>query len=700
MVRIRSQNYPDATRETHLVTFPAEFSYKAVLAFTDALGALEKPRPLRPLHAVAFEVYKDSDGFKFLFSIPPHVVAAVDAYLRTHIPGSRLTLLDDDMLPKIKWDVVAEYGSAARDKNLHIPLGVGKAHSILASFTDPKPGEAAMMQLIIASAPRRNPEDNEKYNGQVFYTSLRLAAKGKGASTRLRQIYGAIASSNTHEMKLRRVWWIPTSMVKDRVSRRVSPLGFSLVLSDAELASLLAFPMEKPNVSGLPVGKSRHLAADRSIPNKGIAVGLSNYPGDEDRVLAVTPEQLTKHAHILGPQGSGKTTTAINMMVQAMDQGLGVTFIDPHGDAAKLLLNCVPKHRLDDVIWFNPIETDRSIGLNMLDGDPYDATENVMSVFNKLFEIHKMAQTSDMLHNGVLTLARNNMTLMELPLLFGVSPESKAFRERIVPTVTHEASIREFWHGYNALSTAQKVNAAQPVLRRIRKFDARPTLRACLGQTGKGLDFDDILKNRKILIASLSKGQLKEEPAKLFGSFLVSRLWDAVLGLANIDESQRQPHLVFIDEFSNYTNIPMDFGEALAEARKYKTGFILLHQHLRQLPPHLRDSLAPNTATKIAWKLAYDDAAVMSRELGNITTPVDHQMLEDYEVIIKFPGVTRPATAMAVGPVEQTKLGEEAKRISGMKYGRTIEEVEAEMQARQGEKKTRKPPKIGWVPDA
>lgn len=698
MVRIRAQRQPDASRHTHLVTFPREVSHKAVLAFVDALSGLEKPKPLLPLHSVVFETYADSDGFKHLLSVPSHVVASVDGWLRTHIPGSRLTALkaNEDFTPGVKWDQVGEYGSTSRSKRLHIALPEGTVATILTSFADLKPGEACLMQWVVASAPHQESED-DKHKGHVFYASLRLAAKGEDANHRLRRLYSGLSSTHTYGMKFRRVWWIPTNKVKDRVRRRVNPLGFSIFLSTEELAAVLAFPIGDPNIPGRPMGRARHLPADREIPMDGIKLGRSNYPGDS-RLLSVTPQQLTRHAHVLGPQGSGKTTTAINMFVQGMNQGLGMTFIDPHGDAALDILNRVPKHRLDDVVWFNPMDTEQSIGLNVLAGDPYDATDQVLSIFDKLAEVYKLPQTADVLRSSVLTLAQQGMTLMELPVLLGVDPQSKAFRERMVGNVTDRA-LKNFWHWYNTLTTAKQVDATAPVLRRLRPFEQRPSLRACLGQTGKGMDLSDIINNNKILIASLSKGQLKEEPSKLFGSLLVSKLWEAILARANMKEEDRPIHLVFIDEFASYTNLPMNFGDALAEARKFKAGFILLHQYLNQLPPYLRESVAPNTATKIMWALAANDAAAMSRELGGTTTPTDHQMLVQHEVIIKFPDVSHPVTADAMGPVPPTGLGAEAKRRSGEKYGRTMAEVEAEMAARQGEKKPRKPPKIGWVKD-
>lgn len=41
--------------------------------------------------------------------------------------------------------------------------------------------------------------------------------------------------------------------------------------------------------------------------------------------------------------------------------------VDPHGDLTEDVLNFTPKERAKDVIFFDPSDTDRPMGLNMLD---------------------------------------------------------------------------------------------------------------------------------------------------------------------------------------------------------------------------------------------------------------------------------------------------------------------------------------------
>jgi hypothetical protein len=43
-----------------------------------------------------------------------------------------------------------------------------------------------------------------------------------------------------------------------------------------------------------------------------------------------------------------------------------VGFIDPHGDVAEELLDCIPPHRTDHVAYFNPADLEYPVGVNPL----------------------------------------------------------------------------------------------------------------------------------------------------------------------------------------------------------------------------------------------------------------------------------------------------------------------------------------------
>ena len=49
--------------------------------------------------------------------------------------------------------------------------------------------------------------------------------------------------------------------------------------------------------------------------------------------------------YVIGATGSGKTTMILSMVNQDIQNGKGVAVIDPHGDLAETLLNCIPDER-------------------------------------------------------------------------------------------------------------------------------------------------------------------------------------------------------------------------------------------------------------------------------------------------------------------------------------------------------------------
>ena len=52
--------------------------------------------------------------------------------------------------------------------------------------------------------------------------------------------------------------------------------------------------------------------------------------------------------------------------------GHGFAFIDPHGNHAEALLNHIPKHRIDDVIYLNVADSEYPIPFNTLAGVSLD----------------------------------------------------------------------------------------------------------------------------------------------------------------------------------------------------------------------------------------------------------------------------------------------------------------------------------------
>lgn len=74
------------------------------------------------------------------------------------------------------------------------------------------------------------------------------------------------------------------------------------------------------------------------------------------------------------------------MIKQDIEAGEGVALIDPHGDLAERVLGLVPAARAEEVIYLNPADFERPLGLNMLEYDP-KFPESKTFVVNELIEI-------------------------------------------------------------------------------------------------------------------------------------------------------------------------------------------------------------------------------------------------------------------------------------------------------------------------
>lgn len=96
--------------------------------------------------------------------------------------------------------------------------------------------------------------------------------------------------------------------------------------------------------------------------------------------------------YVLGRAGTGKSTLLINLILQDIQHGHGLCFLDPHGDSIVEILKRLPDRRKDDVIYLDPFDKTHAFGLNLFQcDDPTDdeqvsrALEFVLGVFAKLF---------------------------------------------------------------------------------------------------------------------------------------------------------------------------------------------------------------------------------------------------------------------------------------------------------------------------
>ncbi len=124
--------------------------------------------------------------------------------------------------------------------------------------------------------------------------------------------------------------------------------------------------------------------------------------------FGIKPDDRRRHLYVVGKTGMGKTNMIQNMAIQDIQNGHGVGFVDPHGEAAEELLNFIPANRINDVIYFNPADLDWPIAFNVMQKvDPehrHLVAGGLMGVFKKIWPDVWSARMEYILNNSILAL--------------------------------------------------------------------------------------------------------------------------------------------------------------------------------------------------------------------------------------------------------------------------------------------------------
>ena len=140
-----------------------------------------------------------------------------------------------------------------------------------------------------------------------------------------------------------------------------------------------------------------------------LPIGSKEGVFDSGNMMAIAPEVRRKHMAVFGATGAGKSTLLRNMIAWDIASGVGVTVIDPHGGLIDDILdNHIPRHRANDVIYFNPKNPDRALAMNILEcARPEQrglVVSNVVSIFRRLWPDSVGPRMEDILRNSLFAL--------------------------------------------------------------------------------------------------------------------------------------------------------------------------------------------------------------------------------------------------------------------------------------------------------
>ncbi|QQG46346.1 MAG: type IV secretion system DNA-binding domain-containing protein [Candidatus Niyogibacteria bacterium] len=477
-----------------------------------------------------------------------------------------------------------------------------------------------------------------------------------------------------------------------RFSFRTPDAAKTMALNSRELTSVYHFPSVITTAPKLKFLKAKDAPAPPGLPTEGILLGENIYRG-ESAPIRLSKDDRRRHLYIIGQTGTGKTTFLQNMIKQDIESGEGLCVIDPHGDMAETALGYIPENRLGDVVYFDPANTSRPMGLNFLEYDPAYPEQKTFIV-NELLEIFRKlyADVPEALGPMFETYFRNSTLLvMEDPpsgnTLFEIERvmSDPEFR-RLKLSRSRNPVINAFWRDVaeKAGGEAALANMTPYITSKFDAFLSNEFMRPVLLQEKSSLKFREIMDSGKILIVNLSKGRIGETNSSLLGLIIVGKIMMAAFSRVNIPEEKRRDFYLYLDEFQNVTT--PSIATILSEARKYRLDLTMAHQFIGQLTEPIRLSVFGNVGSIASFRIGADDAEFMEKQFEPVFGARDLMNIENFNCYLKLlvRGQTIKPFNIKIMPRE---TGNETsavllKKLSANKYGRPIAEIEAEIKKR------------------
>jgi hypothetical protein len=569
-------------------------------------------------------------------------------------------------------------------------------------------------------------EKKIKYPG--FYTKIRIISIAKDRISAQNQTQNLISAFEqftdpNYNKFIKRHFWAPIRIVNDFIYRRMHVrditlpiLGIKLfsntsILSLKELATIFHFPnknVETPNIVWLT---SRKAPAPNNIPLEGVKLGDSVFRGVE-REIHINEKDRLRHFYIIGQTGTGKSVYMMHLALQDIINGEGIALIDPHGSDIDELLEKIPENRMEDVILFDPADTSRPMGINMLEAHSEEEKHMIVNSFiallYKLYDPNRQGimgpQLERAIRNVMLTAMVDPEATMVDVLRLLIDPKySQKFIDKL-----QDPLVKRYWTDEMAnTSDYHKSEKTGYFVSKFDRFVTEKLMRNILGQPKSSFNFAEIMDTRKILLIKLSKGLIGEENANFLGLLLVPRILASALRrqerLSRGDKSF-PPFYLYVDEFQNFATD--DFATILSEARKYKLALIVAHQFVSQLDDPVREAIMGNVGTKVMFRIGPDDAEAFEGEFGPTFTPQDMSNLPIGNFYIKMLVGGHPSPPFSgfldwneVSSVPKSiATATKIKEMSRMKYGIPVDDVEKYIMHRAGFNDPKPEPKIKMPP--
>ncbi|MDZ7586112.1 MAG: type IV secretion system DNA-binding domain-containing protein [Patescibacteria group bacterium] len=685
---------------------------------------------LKPQDHLSFEIVARKEDIRFYVSVPERLKDLVEKQIHGTYPGADIKEVDE-------YNVFSDHGKVAfaamKLANASFyPIQIFKdlptdpLSSLTAGLAKMGDNEGAVVQVLISPAnnkwqkggrsfisktkkeeadpetakynidPKTYEEIENKCSKPGFETIIRMVVSSttkESAEAHLSNLTSSFSQYNSDhnsftkvKMRLKKLFMI------DFIYRYQPLFGAKSILSTEELATIYHFPnksVETPHIFWL---SAKRAPAPALIPRTGLFLGKSVYRG-VTRPVYISEDDRLRHTYIIGKTGVGKSELLIEMIMQDIRAGKGVCFIDPH-DTVEKILEMIPPERAEDVIYFNPSDTDRPMALNMLEAkteeEKHFVTTSIVGLMYKLYDPHKTGiigpRFEHAIRNAMLTvMSEPGSTFVEV---VRVLTDAKYVQE-LLPKVK-DPMVRRYWTDQIAqTSDFHKSEVLDYIVSKFGRFVTNKMMRNIIGQSDSAFNFRKVMDEGKILLINLAKGRIGEENSQFLGLIIVPKILIGAMSRQDIPEEQRKPFYLYVDEFQNFAT--PDFAQILSEARKFGLSLTVANQFIGQMEEEVKNAIFGNVGTLVSFRVGVNDANYLQHEYQPVFSETDLINVERFNAYIKTIVNNEPVQPFSLDLTKDMskakderslKMAEMVKQLSRLRYARDVNVIEAEIMNR------------------
>lgn len=342
--------------------------------------------------------------------------------------------------------------------------------------------------------------------------------------------------------------------------------------------------------------------------------------------FAFSDDQRFEHMHIVAGSGHGKTQLLQHLILRDLNRPdpPALIVIDSQGEMLK---------RIRELKLFTGAMADKLV---IIDPELYSPALNMFDVSNtrtaEYSELHREQIQAGVieLYNYIFAAIAAEMTSRQSTAFAFVArlmltvpgatihtlrelmedPAQSVDQSPFAPYIEKlDNTSRSYFQ--NQFFTRKYSDLKQQIARRLYGVLSVPAFDRMFSATQNKLDMFEAMQSGKVILINTSKALLKSDASALFGRYMIALVIRAVY--ERVAHSDRHPAYLIVDEASEYFDD--NIQTLLEQARKFKVGLVLAHQHLDQLSTGLRSAISANSSIKLAGGVNDRDARLLAPDM-------------------------------------------------------------------------------------